>query len=150
MREEIAQAQRLTQAASRALELYLDCHERLFSWKNALGWNRFEGLKEALPDLAQHLGELLDQANDQLSTAQTRDPLDPLLVEYFNLLTKYLDFLKQAVQTMTKLLIHLESKKTGKFKQAGYELDLAVYKQKVDRYQLYGQELTKLIAQLSA
>ena len=96
--------------------------------------------------------DLVMAVETQAHTVQQATSPDPLLAEYYRLLTKHVEFLKQAVQVMPKLLKQIEAKarKTGTYKQAAYELDLAMYKQKVDMYQLHGQQLNALLPRLVA
>ncbi len=145
----------LTQDAQTALGEYLDLHERLFSWKNRFGWNKVDDLKPAIPVLLEKLTELTAAAKDGLAQAQSFEETIPnrvILVEFYGLLSKYLDFLRQAVQVMERLCGHIEAKSLKKesYKPAAYEGDLAIYKQKVDNYQLYGVELNALISRLTS
>jgi hypothetical protein len=145
----------LIDSASEVLEEYLTLHNRLFSWKNLLGWNKFEDLKIAIPLVQKKLGAIDQQAKDYLEEAksleeQTADKSS--LVEFYTLAANYLDSLKMAAQIMGRLLVQIEakSKKVGEFKQSTYETEMMMYKQKVDKYQLYGMELNALINRLKA
>jgi len=144
----------LTGRAESALSQYLDLHEQLFSWKNAFGWNRYDTLKTNLPLLLTTCTEINDQVILQTALVKTLlpdHPDQPLLSEFYERLGKYTDFLCQAVQVMPKLLTQIEAKatKSAAYKQKAYELDLAMYKQKVNTYQLYGQELNQLLPKLA-
>jgi hypothetical protein len=145
----------LINATTEVLEEYLTLHNRLFSWKNLLGWNKFEDLKIAIPLVQKKLGDMDQQAKDYLEQAKSlADPIadKPTLVEFYTLLANYLDSLKMAAQIMGRLLVQIEakSKKMGEFKQSTYETEMIMYKQKVDKYQLYGMQLNALINRLKA
>jgi hypothetical protein len=145
----------LINATTEVLEEYLTLHNRLFSWKNLLGWNKFEDLKIAIPLVQKKLGDMDQQAKDYLEQAKSlTEPIadKPTLVEFYTLLANYLDSLKMAAQIMGRLLVQIEakSKKVGEFKQSTYETEIIMYKQKVDKYQLYGMQLNALINRLKA
>jgi hypothetical protein len=149
------EATTLIDSTSEVLEEYLILHNRLFSWKNLLGWNKFEDLKVAIPKVQTRLGDIDQQAKDYLEQAKSLEAelADKLqLVEFYTLMTNYLDSLKMAAQIMGRLLVQIEakSKKVGEFKQSTYETEMMMYKQKVDKYQLYGMELNALINKLKA
>jgi len=145
----------LINSATEVLDEYLTLHNRLFSWKNLLGWNKFEDLKIAIPLIQKKLGDMDQQAKDYLE--QAKSLVDPMadkttLVEFYTLMANYLDSLKMAAQILGRLLVQIEakSKKVGEFKQSTYETEMMMYKQKVDKYQLYGMELNALINRLKA
>ncbi len=145
----------LINSTTEILEEYLTLHNRLFSWKNLLGWNKFEDLKIAVPTVQKKLGDLDQRAKDYLEQAKSlADSIadKTTLVEFYALLTNYLDSLKMAAQIMGRLLVQIEakSKKVGEFKQSTYETEMMMYKQKVDKYQLYGMQLNALIHRLKA
>jgi hypothetical protein len=149
------EATTLIDSTTEVLEEYLTLHNRLFSWKNLLGWNKFEDLKVAIPKVQKRLGDLDQQAKNYLEHAKSLEAelADKLqLVEFYTLMTNYLDSLKMAAQIMGRLLVQIEakSKKVGEFKQSTYETEMMMYKQKVDKYQLYGMELNALINKLKA
>jgi hypothetical protein len=149
------EATTLIDSTTAVLEEYLTLHNRLFSWKNLLGWNKFEDLKVAIPQVQKRLADLDQQAKDYLEQAKSLEAelADKLqLVEFYTLMTNYLDSLKMAAQIMGRLLVQIEakSKKIGEFKQSTYETEMMMYKQKVDKYQLYGMELNALINKLKA
>ena len=149
------EATTLIDSTTEVLEEYLTLHNRLFSWKNLLGWNKFEDLKVAIPKVQKRLGDIDQQAKDYLEQAKSLEAelADKLqLVEFYTLMTNYLDSLKMAAQIMGRLLVQIEakSKKVGEFKQSTYETEMMMYKQKVDKYQLYGMELNALINKLKA
>lgn len=149
------EAMRLIQDTESNLKAYLELHNRLFAWRNYFFWAKFDAIKSAHPPLLAKFTTAAEQSVTYLKQAealpeQGADRAD--LVEFYDLLSKYLDFLRQAVQIMGRLMGQVEARalKSDQFKPKAYETDLAIYKQKVDRYQLYGQELNKLIARLSA
>ncbi len=149
------EATTLIDSTTEVLEEYLTLHNRLFSWKNLLGWNKFEDLKVAIPQVQKKLADIDQQAKDYLEQAKSLEAelADKLqLVEFYTLMTNYLDSLKMAAQIMGRLLVQIEakSKKVGEFKQSTYETEMMMYKQKVDKYQLYGMELNALINKLKA
>ena len=109
----------------------------------------------AIPKVQKRLGDIDQQAKDYLEQAKSLEAelADKLqLVEFYTLMTNYLDSLKMAAQIMGRLLVQIEakSKKVGEFKQSTYETEMMMYKQKVDKYQLYGMELNALINKLKA
>jgi hypothetical protein len=145
---------RLLEEAEVLLKQYIKLHDRLFSWKNYLFWSKFDDIKVSVPALLVALTDFTQQTKTYLQTAQGLPDSEadrPNLVEFYTLLNKYFDFLRQAVQVMERLVVQVEARarKTVDFKQKVYEADLAIYKQKVDKYQLYGQELNTFIARLS-
>ncbi|WP_218080414.1 hypothetical protein [Anthocerotibacter panamensis] len=143
----------LINQAGDLLGAFLALHEQVFSWKNALGWNKFDRLKPALAPLTEQGNKLVQAAKDQLILAQALDETHAdkdFLGEFYGSLVKYLEFLKQALQILGKLIAHLEDRaaKDGSFKKTVYEFELAQYKQKVDMYQLYGQQLNQSLDRL--
>jgi hypothetical protein len=145
----------LIDSTSEVLEEYLNLHNRLFSWKNLLGWNKFEDLKIAIPIVQKKLGAIDQQTKDYLEQAKSLEEQaadKSSLIEFYTLAANYVDSLKMAAQIMGRLLVQIEakSKKIGEFKQSTYETEMMMYKQKVDKYQLYGMKLNALINRLKA
>lgn len=147
-------AGQLLSAIGEVLDAYLVLDNRLFSWKNAFGWNNVEPLKAEIPPLVERVTaiaaqiqqiqtELAEVSPEQLPDAQT-------LIQFFKLFASYSEALKFAIQGMGRVLVHIETKRNNRaeFKQVRYESDLMIYKSQVDKYQLYGEQLNALIRQL--
>ena len=147
------EASALVSEVGEVLDAYLRIDDQLFSWKNTFGWNNVEPLKPQIPLLLERMGLLIEKVKAQQAQIAelSDDDLDkPVLAEFYKLFDSYTDTLKLAIQGMNRVLGHIETKRLKKadFKKVRYESDLMIYKTQVDKYQLYGEKLNKLIQRL--
>ncbi|UFP95632.1 hypothetical protein [Gloeobacter morelensis] len=139
--------------AAAVLDAYLAIDDRMFSWKNTFGWNDVSPLKPLVQPLIERLLAVSKQIKDLQSAAgelPEEIPEKAPLLGLFKVFINYVESLRFAVQTMGRVLEHIETRRINgaEFKKTRYESDLLIYKSQIDKYQLYGEQLNTLIRQL--